>query len=105
MAAPSPTGASPALETNLATLHRRWPGYYRELAMFRRRDPWAPHRAAVFLALAAGGRADVAVGVPCRDGTRPVTVRCGAWRSVLIADPADLHRLRTELGLAQMNEV
>lgn len=90
------------LEANLATLHRRWPGYYRELAIFRRRDPWAPHRAAALVALAASGHADLGVGAPGRDGTSLVTVRRGAWRSVLIADPADLRRLRTGLGAARM---
>ena len=92
------------LEMNYRTLHRRWPGYCRQMVVFRRRDPWARHRAAAFLALAAGGHADVAVGVPDRDGTRSVTVRCGAWQSELIADPPDLTRLRSELGLARMTE-
>ena len=46
------------LDTNLRVLHRRWPAYHRELAVFRRRDPWATRRSAAILALAIGAEAD-----------------------------------------------
>lgn len=46
------------LDRNLRALHRRWPGYHRELASFRRRDPWATRRCAVILALAMAKDAD-----------------------------------------------
>ena len=45
------------LERNLRLLHRRWPGYHRQLARFRRCDPWRARRSAAILALAT---ADVA---------------------------------------------
>ena len=45
------------LEANTPALHRRWPSYYRQLAAFRRSDPWASHRAAALLALATSDEA------------------------------------------------
>ena len=45
------------LDANLRLLHRRWPAYYRELAAFRRRDPWAIRRSAAILALATAPEA------------------------------------------------
>ena len=50
------------MERNLATLYRRWPEYYGELARFRRRDPWSGYRAAALVALAADPRASTAPG-------------------------------------------
>ena len=44
------------LEANIATLHRRWPGYYQSLTRFRRIDPWADWRAAAMLLLADPAR-------------------------------------------------
>jgi GT2 family glycosyltransferase len=109
------------LEANLMTLYRRWPGYYRQLASFRRRDPWAGHRAAALLALAADGQARiwsgpgvrdavevdhavesghgvVTVAAPRRDGNYLVTVRRGPWQATLIGSAADLVRLRARFA-------
>jgi GT2 family glycosyltransferase len=45
------------VHANLRLLRRRWPSYHRELASFRRRDPWAARRSAVVLALATAPEA------------------------------------------------
>jgi GT2 family glycosyltransferase len=79
------------LEGNYRTLHRRWPGYYRELAAFRRRDPWASYRAAAFLAMPHSAvRAD-SLG----DSGLRVQVERGSWQMELSAtSPRELDRLR-----------
>ena len=107
------------LEMNYRTLHRRWPGYYQQLVVFRRRDPWAIHRTAALLALAgasggssAGNGASGPQGpigsahVPERlvtigraaAGTCLVTMRCGDWVGQSIGQERDLPRLETELA-------
>jgi O-antigen biosynthesis protein len=45
------------IHANLRLLRRRWPSYHRELASFRRRDPWATRRSAAILALATAPEA------------------------------------------------
>jgi GT2 family glycosyltransferase len=106
------------MEANLATLHRRWPGYYRQLTTFRRRDPWATCRAAALLALATAAEArplvlgtgdedrDVAIAGSAgrgtlrlqegnRSGPTLVVVARGPWRtSLLAAGQNDVERLR-----------
>jgi O-antigen biosynthesis protein len=88
------------LERNLATLHRRWPAYYRRLATFRRRDPWATWRVAALLALATTAASPGAGGGLARVGRKgsspPVPVEVGRadWRlGMTAADEGDLARL------------
>jgi GT2 family glycosyltransferase len=78
------------LETNLTTLYRRWPRYYRALASFRRRDPWAVYRAAALLALATAPESDptrsvATVGRQVNGSTR-MEIRVGSWAVGVIAD-------------------
>lgn len=111
------------LEANLATLHRRWPDYYRKLITFRRHDPWAGHRAAALLALAASAEArplvsigtavasDVTAALAGGRGLIKLTyrraahstlieVRRGPWRGKLISSSSrELERLRLLAGL------
>ena len=79
------------LEANLATLHRRWPGYYGELARFRRRDPWAVYRAAALLALATDPDRAQNAAILGHDGNHPtrMEIRVGHWRIGLIAETAE----------------
>ena len=107
------------LELNYRALHRRWPGYYQQLVVFRRRDPWATHRTAALLALAGtNGARTVGNGassgnVPAGSaeaatrevtvgrvtaGTCLVTMRCGDWVGQSIGLERDLPRLDAELA-------
>ena len=88
------------LEVNLRVLHRRWPGYRRQLATLYRRDPWASRRAAAVLVLATaqpGG--DLRVTGPNSEGELLVEASLGNCRCsigpVTAGDPA---ALRAELG-------
>lgn len=89
------------LEANYRTLHRRWPGYYRHLAAFKRRDPWAGFRAAALLALAlADGvvRAERSNG----GGASRVRIERAPWQMELTAvSPGDLQRLGGLAKIAQ----
>jgi GT2 family glycosyltransferase len=79
------------LEANLATLHRRWPDYYAELARFRRRDPWAVYRAAAMLALTTEPGPARGVSILQRRGSGPIQaeLRLGHWRSALLVETAE----------------
>ena len=78
------------LEANLATLHRRWPDYYRALTRFRRRDPWAVFRAAAMLALATAPGQMRGVSIMQHRGGGPIQaeLRVGHWRSNLLVETA-----------------
>jgi GT2 family glycosyltransferase len=84
------------LETNLTTLYRRWPRYYHELATFRRRDPWAVHRAAALLALATASQSDPTRSIATvghrTDGSAWLEIRVGSWAVAVVADAAEQSR-------------
>lgn len=78
------------LERNLATLHRRWPDYYRRLTDFRRRDPWRCYRSAALLALAAeAGTAGGTIELQRLAGRTILEARRGDWATRLLASEAD----------------
>lgn len=78
------------LERNLATLHRRWPDYYRRLADFRRRDPWRCYRSAALLALAAeAGGVSGTIELRRVAGRTILEARRGQWHARLLASEAD----------------
>lgn len=78
------------LERNLATLHRRWPDYYRQLADFRRRDPWRCYRAAAILALAAEtSTANEAIELRRMAERTIIEAHRADWRTRLLASEAD----------------
>ncbi len=110
------------VHANLRVLRGRWPSYHRELASFRRRDPWATRRSAAILALAAAPEARplvmtgpgathgaedphpeqaaadrrgvVLIRAAATDGSFTVEARRGALRTVMRAgDAAELARL------------
>jgi GT2 family glycosyltransferase len=86
------------LEANLATLHRRWPHYYGELARFRRRDPWAVYRAAALLSLATDPDRPRDAGLIALDGKEPtrMAIRIGHWSIELLAgSEAEVTRLQS----------
>ena len=76
------------LDTHLRILHRRWPAYHRELASFRRRDPWASRRSAAVLALATAPDAnpqlllpaDAPGDVAARSAIKPLAAARGVIR-------------------------
>jgi len=63
------------VHANLRLLRRRWPSYHRELASFRRRDPWATRRCAAILALVTAPEARPLVVIDPSQGGREVA-RC-----------------------------
>ena len=110
------------VHANLRALRRRWPSYHRELASFRRRDPWATRRSAAILALAtapearplvipdpgatragedpraeqaaADRRGVIRIRAAATGGSFTVEARRGALRAVMRAgDAAELARL------------
>ena len=81
------------VESNLRLIYRRWPAYRRQLAIHRRRDPWASRRAAAMLALARApeGGTCTHVRLSGQDGSDQLVIEVGrgAWRMRIAATDAD----------------
>lgn len=91
------------LEANIATLHRRWPGYYQSLTRFRRIDPWAGWRAAAMLLLADPARMPTPEdGMAVRRGHGSITVAdAGTRNHVRIRAEWDTWRVEMQAANAQ----